>query len=170
MPGTCVTVAMEGRRALLTEVQALVGSSATPNPRRAVSGLDTNRVAMVLAVVERRGRVRINGSDVYTATVGGVRVVEPAADLAVALAVASAVWDLPVPPKTVALGEVGLAGEVRRVNGLEKRLSEAARLGFRTALVPVGAEVTVPGLRVVQVADLGRALAFLRENGVPQPG
>jgi DNA repair protein RadA/Sms len=103
--GTAVTVVVEGKRPLLGEVQALVADSALANPRRAVSGLDSSRVAMILAVLERRGGVRLVGSDVYTATVGGMRVVEPAADLAVALAVASAAGDLLLPPHTVAIGE-----------------------------------------------------------------
>jgi len=136
--GTAVTVVVEGKRPLLGEVQALVAESALANPRRAVSGLDSSRVAMILAVLERRGRVKLAGSDVYTATVGGMRVVEPAADLAVALAVASAADDLLLPPHTVAIGEVGLAGEVRAVGGVRGRLAAAARLGFRRALVPAG--------------------------------
>src|SRR5881227_1199065 len=136
VPGTCVTVAMEGRRAIVAEVQALVAKSALPSPRRASSGLDAARVAMILAVVERRCGQRVADADVYTATVGGVRLVEPAADLAVALAVAGAHADRPLPGDLVALGEVGLAGEVRPVGGLLPRLQEAARLGFRRALVP----------------------------------
>ena len=169
--GTAVTVVVEGKRPLLREVQALVAESALANPRRAVSGLDSSRVAMILAVLERRGRVRLVGSDVYTATVGGMRVVEPAADLAVALAVASAAGDLLLPPHTVAIGEVGLAGEVRQVTGLRRRLAEAARLGFRHALVPPesalhvsggGANVPPPEMRVHVVPDLAAALEWLR--------
>ncbi|MDT7594693.1 MAG: hypothetical protein QOJ06_239 [Pseudonocardiales bacterium] len=169
--GTAVTVVVEGKRPLLGEVQALVAESALANPRRAVSGLDSSRVAMILAVLERRGRVRLIGSDVYTATVGGMRVVEPAADLAVALAVASAAGDLLLPPHTVAIGEVGLAGEVRQVTGLRRRLAEAARLGFRHALVPPesalrvsggGANVSPPEMRVHVVPDLAAALDWLR--------
>jgi DNA repair protein RadA/Sms len=131
-----VTVTLEGRRPLLAEVQALVARSTLATPRRAVSGLDSARVAMVLAVLERRGRVRLGADDVFSATVGGVRVTEPAADLALALAVASAARDAPIPPATVVLGEVGLSGEVRRVGAVGRRLAEAARLGFSTALVP----------------------------------
>ncbi|MGB8255917.1 MAG: DNA repair protein RadA, partial [Pseudonocardiaceae bacterium] len=170
VPGTAVTVVVEGKRPLLGEVQALVARSALANPRRAVSGLDSSRVAMILAVLERRGGVPLAGFDVYTATVGGMRVVEPAADLAVALAVASAADDLLLPPHTVAIGEVGLAGEVRQVTGLRRRLAEAARLGFRHALVPPesavrisvgGAGASPPEMRVHVVADLGAALNWL---------
>jgi DNA repair protein RadA/Sms len=122
---------------------------------------------MILAVLERRGRVKLTGSDVYTATVGGMRVVEPAADLAIALAVASATDDLLLPPQTVAIGEVGLAGEVRQVTGLRRRLAEAARLGFRHALVPPDhireRDTAVPtGIRLHVVPDLGGALSWLR--------
>jgi DNA repair protein RadA/Sms len=161
VPGTCVTVTVEGRRPLLAEVQALVASSTLATPRRAVSGLDSARVAMVLAVLERRGRVRLGESDVFSATVGGVRVTEPAADLAVALAVASAARDAPLPADIVAVGEVGLSGELRRVGGVGRRLAEAARLGFTRALVPPEAGPVPAGLRVTEVADLGAALRVL---------
>ncbi len=133
VPGTCVTVTVEGRRPLMTEVQALVAASALATPRRAVSGLDSARVAMVLAVVERRGRVRLADRDVFAATVGGVRVTEPAADLAVALAVASAARDTPLPTDLIAVGEVGLSGDVRRVSGVgaAARRGGAARIPAR---------------------------------------
>jgi len=161
VPGTCVTVTVEGRRPLLAEVQALVARSTLATPRRAVSGLDSARVAMVLAVLERRGRVRLGADDVFSATVGGVRVTEPAADLALALAVASAARDAPIPPSTVVLGEVGLSGEVRRVGAVGRRLAEAARLGFSTALVPPDPGPLPDGMRVTEVADLGAALRTL---------
>ena len=161
VPGTCVTVTVEGRRPLLAEVQALVARSTLATPRRAVSGLDSSRVAMVLAVLERRGRVKLGDDDVFSATVGGVRVTEPAADLALALAVASAARDAPIPPTMVVLGEVGLSGEVRRVGAVGRRLAEAARLGFTSALVPPDPGPTPAGMRVTEVADLGAALRTL---------
>ncbi|HST65964.1 MAG TPA: DNA repair protein RadA [Mycobacteriales bacterium] len=161
VPGTCVTVTVEGRRPLLAEVQALVARSTLATPRRAVSGLDASRVAMVLAVLERRGRVKLGDDDVFSATVGGVRVTEPAADLALALAVASAARDAPIPPTTVVLGEVGLSGEVRRVGAVGRRLAEAARLGFTAALVPPDPGPVPAGMRVTEVADLGAALRTL---------
>ena len=162
VPGTAVTVVVEGKRPLPAEVQALVAASNLATPRRAVSGLDSARVAMVLAVTERRGGVTLGGSDVYTATVGGMRVIEPAADLAVALAVASAVSDATLPDRTVVIGEIGLAGEVRRVNGIGRRLAEAARLGFTRALVPLDCTDRIPdGLRVLEVPDLATALRLL---------
>jgi DNA repair protein RadA/Sms len=171
VPGTAVTVAMEGRRALVSEVQALVAQSTLPAPRRASSGLDSARVAMMLAVLERRAGVKVSAADVYTATVGGVRLVEPAADLAIALAIAGAARDRPLPGDLVALGEVGLAGEVRPVGALTGRLQEAARLGFRRALVPAGVDVTVAGIATVEVGDLRAALRVLNDSvSTPRPG
>jgi DNA repair protein RadA/Sms len=163
VPGTAVTVAVEGKRPLLGEVQALVAPSNLGTPRRAVSGLDSSRVAMALAVLERRGRIRLGESDVFTATVGGMRIVEPAADLAVALAVASAARDFALPPDLVVLGEVGLAGEVRRVGGVRTRLAEAARLGFTRALIPPDAGRIPEGVRARVVPDLGSALSLLMD-------
>jgi DNA repair protein RadA/Sms len=147
VPGTCVTVTVEGTRPLPAEVQALVGPTEAPQPRRTSSGLDPYRVAMVLAVLERRLGARLGGCDVFTATVGGIRLVDPAVDLALMLAVASAAGDKPLPAGLVALGEVGLAGELRPVRDVRRRLAEAARLGFTRALVPAGAlETTAPPL------------------------
>lgn len=170
VPGTCVTVAMEGRRALVTEVQALIGAPVPGSPRRTVSGLDGARLAMVLAVLQRRSKLQLHDREVFAATVGGVRVIEPAADLGVALAVASAATELPMAPDLVALGEVGLTGEVRRVGAVPRRLAEAARLGFRFALVPPGcgpaATGSAPaGMRVLEVGDVRAALHFAVQAG-----
>jgi DNA repair protein RadA/Sms len=169
VPGTCVTVTLEGTRPLVAEVQALVAPTSLATPRRATSGLDSSRVSMVLAVLERRGRVRLGQSDVYAATVGGVRLAEPAADLALALAVAGGVADTPLPADLVAVGEVGLAGEVRRVTGVRRRLAEAARLGFTRALVPPGTDEDVPdGMRATEVPDVRAALAALSRTAPEQ--
>lgn len=117
---------------------------------------------MMLAVLEQRGRISALGKrDIYSATVGGVKLTEPAADLAVALALASAASDTPLPKNLVAIGEVGLAGEVRRVTGVQRRLSEAARLGFTHALVPTDPGKIPDGMRVLEVADVGQALSVL---------
>lgn len=132
--GTCVTIAMEGRRALPVEVQALVVASATPNPRRVTSGVDTSRVAMILAVLERRLGVPLHASDVYVSTVGGVRLTEPAADLAIALAIISAATDAPLAQHIAAFGEISLAGEVRPVTASDHRSQEATRMGFSEIL------------------------------------
>jgi DNA repair protein RadA/Sms len=162
VPGSCVTVTMEGSRALLAEVQALVASSSGGgSPRRAVSGLDAQRVAMVNAVVERRGGVKLADADVFAASVGGVRIGEPAADLALALAIASAAHDRALPAGMIALGEVGLSGEIRRVGGTGRRLAEAARQGYTVAFVPEDAGPPPPGMRLVEVPDLGSAFQRL---------
>ncbi|MDQ1627966.1 MAG: hypothetical protein QOI54_1710 [Actinomycetota bacterium] len=158
VPGTCVTVTVEGKRPLVAEVQALVAASSLASPRRTTSGLDSGRVAMVLAVLQRRAGVAVATADVYAATVGGVRLTEPATDLAVALAVAGSAQDDPLATGVVAIGEVGLAGEIRRVTALSRRLAEAARLGFTHALVPPDPGRVPPGIQVVEVADLGQAL------------
>ncbi|GAA0544874.1 DNA repair protein RadA [Paractinoplanes ferrugineus] len=162
VPGTCVTVAMEGRRALVTEVQALIGAEVQGSPRRTVSGLDSARLAMVLAVLERRTKqLKLYNREVFAATVGGIRLVEPSADLAMALAVASGGLDLAMAPTLVAIGEVGLTGEIRRVGAVGRRLAEAARLGFKDALVPPGCdpEGSAPrGMRITEVSDLRSAL------------
>jgi DNA repair protein RadA/Sms len=161
VPGSCVTVTLEGSRPLLAEVQALVATASGGSPRRAVSGLDPQRVAMVNAVVERRGGVKLADADVFAASVGGVRIAEPAADLALALAIASASKDRALPAGMVALGEVGLSGEIRRVGGTGRRLAEAARQGYKVALVPPDAGAAPPGMRLVEVPDLGTAFQRL---------
>lgn len=162
VPGTCLTVTLEGRRPLVAEVQSLTVSTQIPSPRRTTSGLENSRVSMMLAVLEQRGQITSLGkNDIYTATVGGVRLTEPAADLAVALALASAAGDSPLPQNLVAIGEVGLAGEVRRVTGVQRRLAEAARLGFTHALVPADSGEAPAGMRVLEVADIGEALRVL---------
>ncbi|WP_081916106.1 DNA repair protein RadA [Saccharothrix sp. NRRL B-16314] len=160
--GTAVTVVVEGKRPMLGEVQALVAPTALPAPRRAVSGLDSARLAMVLAVLEKRGKVPLGNKDIFTATVGGMRLTEPAVDLAVALAVASAATDLPLPHDLVVVGEVGLSGELRRVSGVGRRLSEAARLGYTKALVPPDAGPLPPETRALVAQDLLEALQLLK--------
>jgi DNA repair protein RadA/Sms len=129
--GTCVTVAMEGKRAIPVEVQALVVDTSAPNPRRVTSGVDAARLAMLLAVLEKRAGIRVSDKDVYVSTVGGVRLSEPAADLAIAIAVASAVRERAIGHSTVAFGEISLAGEVRNVTASRQRTAEASRMGFR---------------------------------------
>ena len=167
VPGTCVTVALEGRRPLLAEIQSLVGMPVAEgrdygNSRRVTSGLDNPRTAMTLAVLELRANIRLSGRDVYVATVGGMKMNEPSADLAVALSVASAAKGLALPADLVAIGEVGLAGEIRKVTGAQQRITEAARLGFKRAMVPVGSEIKVPGIEVMEVARLEQAIARVK--------
>lgn len=161
VPGTCVTVTLEGRRPLLAEIQALVSAGRENdygNARRVVSGLDAARTSMTLAVLELRANIRIGGRDVYAATVGGMKMTEPAADLALALAVASAANGLALPADLVAIGEVGLAGEIRKVSGVNRRVQEAYRLGFKRALVPTGSDTKITGMEIVEVSRLDAAL------------
>ncbi|HJA37362.1 MAG TPA: DNA repair protein RadA, partial [Candidatus Brevibacterium intestinigallinarum] len=153
-PGSCLTVALEGRRPMLVEIQSLV-AKAHGNPRRTVSGLDSSRIAMVLAVIATAAPTA--DADFFAATVGGMRVSEPASDLAVALSVASAVHGAPLYSRLIAVGEISLSGEIRQVPGLGQRLSEAARQGITNAVVAEGAleNVTVPdGMRVAQCETL----------------
>lgn len=162
VPGTCVTVTLQGRRPMVTEVQALVHASSGGSPRRTTSGIDSSRLAMVLAVLSARAGLDFSGSDCYASTVGGVRLSEPSADLAVALALAGASVDRPLPLGTVAFGEVGLAGELRPVTGAPRRLAEAARIGFRRAVVPAGSlsEGAAPaGMQIAQAATVAQAAA-----------
>lgn len=177
--GTCVAVTMEGRRPLLAEVQALVAASALDKPRRTTSGLDSSRVAMVLAVLQAHGNLRLASHDVFASTVGGARLVEPATDLAIAVSLASATFGRAAPQGIVAMGEIGLAGELRRVRDLPQRLAEAARLGFSYAVVPsdrtmaptmTSQERQVDGMRVIDVPSVAaalRLLGFSAQTGTP---
>ena len=164
VPGTCVAVAMEGRRPMLAEIQALVATTPLERPRRTTSGLDSARVAMILAALQQHCRIALHTQDVFVSTVGGARLAEPASDLAIAIALASAAIGSSPPHGVVALGEISLAGEVRKVRDLPQRIAEAARLGFRVAVAPVGdrsathQQRTVDGMTVVEVADLPGAL------------
>jgi len=132
--GTCITIALEGRRALPVEVQALTVPSSGPNPRRVVSGVDSSRVAMIIALLEKRGGIDVSKDDVYVSTVGGVRLVEPGADLAIAVAIATAKREHAVRHDVAAIGELSLSGEIRPVTQSAQRRHEASRLGYRTMI------------------------------------
>jgi len=164
-PGSCVTALLEGTRPLLLEVQALVAPAGYGTARRTAIGFDDGRLALLLAVLARRGGIDALGMDVYLNVTGGMRIGEPAADLAVVLALASSRLDLPVPPDAVAIGEVGLGGEVRRVGRVDARVQEAARLGFARALVPRGApeKLRMAGAELVPVGDVAEAVLWLRK-------
>ena len=160
-PGSAVLPAVQGQRALLVELQALTAKTAAETPsRRSAQGVDGGRLALLLAVLEQRAGVALVRTDVFASAVGGLRVLEPAADLALALAVASAVADRPLPPDLVVFGEVGLGGEIRQVPHAPRRLAEAARVGFRHALVPESCPDGPPGMEVVHVRSLDRAVAL----------
>jgi DNA repair protein RadA/Sms len=161
--GSCILVTREGTRPLLVEVQALVDQSPLANPRRVALGLEQNRLSMLLAVMHRHGGVAMFDQDVFLNVVGGVRVTEPAADLPVLLAVLSSFRDQPLPGDLATFGEVGLAGEIRPVPNGQERLREAAKHGFRRAIVPRAnaPKQGVKGLEVVAVSRIGEAIDAL---------
>ncbi len=160
-PGCAVTCVMEGTRPILAEVQALLASSAFSNPRRMASGIDFNRLALLLAVLEKKAELRFVDKDVYVNVVGGLRLNERAGDLAVALCIASAQLDISIPPTTAFLGEISLTGEIRNVNRLEKRVQECARLGFSHVFIPACASCKTTDVSLVRVKTVGEALRKL---------
>jgi len=163
--GSCVLVTQEGTRPLLVEIQALVDAAHTPSPRRLTVGLDAQRLAMLLAVLHRHAGIVCFDQDVFVNAVGGVRIQEPAADLAVLLAIVSSLNNRPLPAKLVVFGEVGLAGEIRPAPRGQERLREAAKLGFTTALIPKAnaPRQAIKGLTVVAVDRVEQAISALRE-------
>ena len=167
-PGTCVTCVMEGARPVLAEIQALAVSSPAGNPRRTSNGFDYNRFAMLLAVLEKRGGLKVSACDAYLNIIGGLSLDEPAADLAAVIALASSYLDRPVPADLVAIGEVGLTGELRSVSQLGQRVSEVRRLGFTQCLIPsrrTGELAAPAGLRLIPVRNIGEAIrAALRPS------
>jgi len=166
VPGSVVVPTIEGQRPLLVELQALTNSvSGGAPPRRSAQGVDSGRLALLLAVLERRARISLAGHEVYASVVGGVKLAEPGADLGLCLALVSAVVNKPLPADLVVIGEVGLAGEVRQVAQVGRRLAEAARLGFTRAIVPASASAKVDGIRVEGAATLTEALALAQLTG-----
>jgi DNA repair protein RadA/Sms len=157
VPGSVVVPVLEGTRPLLVEVQALVASHESPTPRRSAAGVDAGRLALLLAVLEERAGVNVGRHDVYASVAGGVRVIEPGADLGVALAVAGTRRHCALPANVVAVGEVGLGGEIRQVPQAERRLAEAARLGFTCAIGPPSLPA-VRGVAVLPAPTLAHAL------------
>jgi DNA repair protein RadA/Sms len=165
VPGSCVLAALEGTRPLLVEVQALVDPAHSPNARRLSLGLEANRLAMLLAVLHRHAGIATWEQDVFVNAVGGVRIGEPAADLAVCLAIVSSLTDRPIPPKVLAFGEIGLAGEVRPAARGQERLREAAKLGFERAIVPKAnlPRTRIAGLETLAAERIDQAVRLLRE-------
>jgi DNA repair protein RadA/Sms len=161
VPGGVVLPAMEGQRPLLVELQALVAATKLSMPRRSAQGLDAGRLALLLAVLDQRLELAFTGADVFASVAGGVRVVEPAADLALGLSLASAGSGRALPADLVACGEVGLGGEVRQVAHLPRRLAEAARLGFRRAVVPASGPAGPAGMETISVTTLAEAVERL---------
>ena len=160
-PGTCVTCAMEGARPVLAEIQALIAPTAYANPRRTSNGLDYNRSAMLMAVLEKRGGLKISNCDAYLNVIGGLSLDEPAADLAIMIALASSYLDAPVGSDLAAIGEVGLTGELRSVQSIGQRLCEVQRLGFHKCVVPWQKTDKLTGLdnlELIRVKTIGQAL------------
>jgi DNA repair protein RadA/Sms len=169
-PGTAVFAGMEGTRPLLVEIQALVAPSTLGTPRRSVVGWDSSRLSMVLAVLEAHCGVRLGGHDVYLNVAGGMRIQEPAADIAAAAALVSSLVDAPLPPQAVYFGEVSLSGAVRPVAQAGSRLKEAAKLGFTGAVVPESARETGdPGLRTTEIGNLATLVADIAAQGRRKP-
>jgi DNA repair protein RadA/Sms len=164
VPGSAVVATLEGSRPLLVEIQALVDPVQGATPRRLAVGLDSQRLALLLAVLHRHGGVEVGGYDVFVNAVGGVRIDEPAVDLPALLAIDSSLKNRPLPAKLVVFGEVGLAGEIRPVQRGQERLREAAKLGFRTVLCPAAnrPKQGIPNLEVVAVERIDQAIAWLR--------
>ncbi len=163
-PGTCVSCVMEGTRPVLAEIQALLTPTSFNVPRRTSNGLDYNRGMLLLAVLEKRGGLRVGGADAYINVIGGLYINEPAADLAAMLAMASSYRDIPIPDDLVAIGEVGLTGELRSVTQLEQRLSEIARHGFKSAIVPKQrrGKLSAPaGLKIYEAGSIREAMALI---------
>ncbi len=161
-PGSTVAVTMEGSRPILVEVQALATPTNYSMPRRSANGLDNNRLQLLVAVLQKRVGLGLGTQDVYANVVGGLRIQEPASDLAVAVSIASSLRDIPVDPGIVCIGEIGLSGELRTVSQLERRIQEASRLGFRKALVPARSGVTPApstlGMEIIQVGTAAEAI------------
>lgn len=156
--GSAVFPGLEGIRPVLVEVQALVVATTAPQPRRVAIGCDQRRLALLLGIMSKLSGPQLAGSDIFVAVAGGLQIKEPAADLSIGLALISSLRDDPLPSSTVAVGELGLAGEVRRVPGIERRIAEAERLGFTTALVPRGSGVSADRLHIIEVSSLHQAL------------
>ena len=159
--GTAITCVLEGSRPLICEIQSLLCPSAFQSPRRTAVGLDVNRLNVILAVLERKARLRVSDKDVYCDVAGSLRIVDRGADLATAMCVASSILEKPLPEKTVLIGEVGLTGEIRAASQLDTRVKEAVRLGYTTVLVPARAKIADPGCRLVRVGDISEAIRAL---------
>jgi DNA repair protein RadA/Sms len=165
-PGSVVTAAMEGTRPILVEVQALVSPTSFNMPRRTAAGTDYNRVTLLMAVLEKRLGISLAGCDAYVNVAGGMKITEPSLDLAIVLALLSSYRNRPLPPRTVAFGEVGLTGEIRAVNMMQARIAEAEKMGYRTVIVPkckkAEGEKKSEGIQVIEVATVQDLQSVLR--------
>ncbi|MBQ7096007.1 MAG: DNA repair protein RadA [Clostridia bacterium] len=166
VPGTCVTCILEGTRPVLAEIQALVSKTAYPVPRRMASGIDFNRMALLIAVLEKRANLTLYNQDAYVNVVGGFKILETAADLAIVLSIASGFSDFEMPGDLIAVGEIGLSGEIRAVSFLEKRIKEAQKLGFKRILVPARNKLLheIEGIEIIKVSSVSQAIYKIRNS------
>ena len=165
--GNCAVCTMEGTRPIVAEIQALVTQTAFPAPRRTSNGIDYNRTCLILAVLEKRLGLKFSGNDVYLNVIGGLQIDEPASDLGIAMALISSLTDKKVPDDLIAIGEIGLAGECRGVSNVEQRIREAARLGFKQALLPINNMQNLPnieGIKVYPIKNIYEILKFLKKD------
>ena len=165
--GNCAVCTMEGTRPIVAEIQALVTPTAFPAPRRTSNGIDYNRTCLILAVLEKRLGLKFSGSDVYLNVIGGLQIDEPASDLGIAMALISSLTDKKIPDTLIAIGEIGLAGECRGVSNIEQRVREAARLGFKEALLPLHNAQSCPdvrGIKIYPVKNIYDILKYLKND------
>ncbi|MBF0574214.1 MAG: DNA repair protein RadA [Desulfamplus sp.] len=167
-PGSVVTASMEGTRPILIEIQGLASSSGFGNPRRTVLGLDPNRVALIAAVMEKRLGINLSGLDIFMNVAGGVKVVEPAADLGVAVALVSSFLDMPVPEGTTVIGEIGLTGEIRAVSHGEARVKEALKMGFTRCIVPENTKKQLPDIQSIEIQGQKIAITIIGVTSLKQ--
>ena len=168
VPGNCAVCTMEGTRPIIAEIQALVAQTTFPAPRRAANGIDYNRMCLILAVLEKRLGLKFFQSDVYMNVIGGLRLDEPASDVAVALSMVSSLTDRIIPDDVIAIGELGLSGECRAVSNIESRIHEAARLGFTRAVIPYRnvekRKIAVEGIELIPIKSIYEALSVLKKK------
>ncbi|QEK38088.1 DNA repair protein RadA [Candidatus Cytomitobacter indipagum] len=161
--GSCIFPAVEGSRPLLVEIQSLISNSYLQNPRRAVVGWDVQRLAMICAVLENQCKIIVSGKDIYLNIVGGIRLLEPASDLAVAMSLLSSWYKIAIPNDCIAFGEIGLSGEIRPISHVDQRLKEAEKLGFNSACIPKGSELS-HDMKVFKFAHINQVHAWIREQ------
>jgi DNA repair protein RadA/Sms len=157
-PGSTIIVTSEGTRPLLVEIQALVGTTPYPTPRRVANGVDVSRLLQILAVLEKRIGLNLSKQDVYVNVIGGIEVSEPAADLGIALAIITCVRDVVLDSSIAIVGEIGLSGEIRAVNHIEKRINEAQKLGFKKIIIPEGADDRVENIKGIEIVKVKRII------------
>ena len=168
VPGNCAVCTVEGTRPIIAEIQALVAQTTFPAPRRAANGIDYNRMCLILAVLEKRLGLKFFQSDVYMNVIGGLRLDEPASDVAIALSMISSLTDRIIPDEIIAIGELGLSGECRAVSNIEMRINEAARLGFTKAVIPYRnvekRKIEVDGIELIPIKSIYEALSVLKNK------